>query len=170
MVYFENHSYSVPFMHVGKEIEVRCCAGKVQILAGGKVIREHPRGTRERLIYDPGCYEGDGDDRVVAPPALGRMGSRLQEIVGMPVEERPLDLYAALAGCTMKGRKLTIRIESILEGRSQSIVQEARFHGIVIANRVLLRGGFQKCGIPVFMGDWRISVEKLKECNFCDFS
>ncbi|PXF59912.1 MAG: hypothetical protein C4B58_01800 [Deltaproteobacteria bacterium] len=58
MVYFENHSYPVPFIHVGREVEVRGCAGKVQILADGKVIREHPRGTKERFIYDPSCYEG----------------------------------------------------------------------------------------------------------------
>ena len=97
MVYFENHSYPVPFIHVGREVEVRGCAGRVQILADGKVIREHPRGTRERLIYDPSCYEGDGDARVIAPPPFGRMGSRLQEIMDMAVEERPVDLYAALA-------------------------------------------------------------------------
>jgi hypothetical protein len=96
MVHFENHSYPVPFIYVGREIEVRGCAGKVQILAEGRVIREYPRGTRERLIYDPSCYEGEGDERVVPPPPLGKMGSRLQEIMDMPVEERPLDLYAAL--------------------------------------------------------------------------
>ena len=28
---------------------------------------------------------------------LGRMGRRLQEIAALPVEQRPLDLYAALA-------------------------------------------------------------------------
>lgn len=96
MVHFENHSYPVPFIYVGTEVEVRGCAGKVQILAEGRVIREYPRGTRERLIYDPSCYEGEGDERVVPPPPLGKMGSRLQEIMDMPVEERPLDLYAAL--------------------------------------------------------------------------
>jgi hypothetical protein len=105
MVYFENHSYPVPFIHVGREVEVRGCAGRVQILADGKVIWEHPRGTRERLIYDPSCYEGDGDARVIAPPPFGRMGSRLQEIMDMAVEERPVDLYAVPGrGDAMKGR------------------------------------------------------------------
>ena len=33
----------------------------------------------------------------LAPPPLGRMGRRLQEIAPLPVEARPLDLYAALA-------------------------------------------------------------------------
>ena len=96
MVHFEDHSYPVPFIYVGKEVEVRGCAGKVQILAGGRIIREYPRDTRARIIYEPSCYEGEGDDRVIPPPPLGRMGRRLQEIMDMPVEERPLDLYAAL--------------------------------------------------------------------------
>jgi len=65
-------------------------------LADGRVIKEHPRWTLECLIHDPGWYEGDGDARVFMPPPLGRMGSRLHEIMDMPVEERPVDLYAAL--------------------------------------------------------------------------
>lgn len=40
MVAFEGRSYAVPFEHVGIEVEVRGCAGKVQVLAGGKVVRE----------------------------------------------------------------------------------------------------------------------------------
>ena len=35
---------------------------------------------------------------VEAPVPLGKMGQRLQEILAQPVEQRPLDLYAALAG------------------------------------------------------------------------
>jgi len=34
---------------------------------------------------------------VAAPVPLGKMGQRLQEILQQPVEQRPLDLYAALA-------------------------------------------------------------------------
>ena len=35
---------------------------------------------------------------LVEPPVpLGRMGRRLQQILMQPVEQRPLDLYAALA-------------------------------------------------------------------------
>jgi hypothetical protein len=33
----------------------------------------------------------------MAPVPLGKMGQRLQEIIQQPVEQRPLDLYAALA-------------------------------------------------------------------------
>jgi hypothetical protein len=49
-------------------------------------------------VLDPAHYEGPGDERVAPPVPLGRMGRRLQEIVMQPVEQRPIDLYAALAG------------------------------------------------------------------------
>ena len=48
-------------------------------------------------MLDPSCYEGPSTDTVMAPQPLGRMGQRLQEILQMPVEQRPLDLYGALA-------------------------------------------------------------------------
>ena len=97
LVHFEQRQYSVPFEHAGRAVEIRGCAGKVQILGGDKLLREYPRHSRERLLIDPSCYEGESTDRVHAPPPLGRMGKRLQEICSMPVEQRPLDLYAALA-------------------------------------------------------------------------
>jgi hypothetical protein len=97
MVAFEGRSYAVPFEHVGTEVEVRGCAGKVQVLAGGRIVREYERGTAARVLIDPSCYEGKATDRVIPPAPLGRMSNRLQEILAMPVATRPLDLYAALA-------------------------------------------------------------------------
>jgi transposase len=98
MVSFEGRAYAVPFEHVGTRVEVRGCAGKVQILEGGKIIREYPRHTAERILIDPSCYEGPATERVIPPAPLGRMGRSLQEILEMPVHTRPIDLYAALAG------------------------------------------------------------------------
>ena len=97
MVNFENRSYPVPFAHVGRTVEVRGCAGKVQILSCGRIVREYPRNTEERVLIDTSCYEGKATDRVLPPPPLGKMGRKLQEIWEMPVQMRPLDLYAALA-------------------------------------------------------------------------
>lgn len=97
MVRFEDRSYPVPFAHVGTQVEVRGCAGKVQIFAAGRIIREYPRGTARRILIDPSCYEGEATDRVMPPTPLGKMGRRLQEIYEQPVHQRPLDLYAALA-------------------------------------------------------------------------
>jgi transposase len=96
-VNFENHSYPVPFVHVGQTVEVRGCAGKVQILSCGRIIREYPRHTQELSLTDSTCYEGEPTDRVLPPTPLGKMGRKLQEIWEMPVPMRPLDLYAALA-------------------------------------------------------------------------
>ena len=96
-VRFEGRSYPVPFCYVGTRVEVRGCAGQVQVLAEGRVVREYPRHTQELILVDPSCYEGDPTERVLPPLPLGRMGRRLQEILEMPVERRPLDLYAALA-------------------------------------------------------------------------
>jgi hypothetical protein len=97
MVLFENHSYPVPFVHVGQTVEVRGCASKVQILAEGRVVREYPRHTPELILMDPSCYEGKATERVRPPTPLGRMGRKLQELMALPVQQRPLDLYAALA-------------------------------------------------------------------------
>jgi len=97
MVRFEERSYPVPFAWVGLRVEVRGCVGKVQILAEGQVIREYPRHTDERILIDPSCYEGEPTGRVLPPRPLGKMAKRLQEIYELPVERRPLDLYAALA-------------------------------------------------------------------------
>jgi len=95
---FEGRRYSVPFRFAGQTVEVHGCATTVQIWAEGRVVATHPRGTEERILFDPRHYEGAGTLRVLPPPPLGRMGRRLQEIAAMPVEQRPVDLYAALAG------------------------------------------------------------------------
>lgn len=96
-VRFEDRAYAVPFVHVGQRVEVRGCSETVQILADGRVVREYPRHTPERVLIDPSCYEGEATERVLPPTPLGKMGRHLQEICEMPVHQRPMDLYAALA-------------------------------------------------------------------------
>jgi hypothetical protein len=95
-VHFESRQYSVPFVLVDRVVEVRGCAENVQVLHEGGVVAEHRRGTRERLVLDPRHYEGAGDERVSPPLPLGRMARKLAEIALAPVEQRPLELYAAL--------------------------------------------------------------------------
>jgi transposase len=96
-IHFEGRAYSVPFVLCGLLVEVHGCAELVQVWHDGVVVAQHPRHTAQRLLLEPGHYEGAGDERVVPPVPLGKMGQRLQEILEMPVEQRPLDLYAALA-------------------------------------------------------------------------
>ena len=97
LVAFEGRRYSVPFSWLGRRVEVRGCARRVQVYAGGAIIADHPRHTRERIVIDPAHYEGDATADVLPPIPLGRMGRRLEEIARMVPERRPLDLYAALA-------------------------------------------------------------------------
>lgn len=96
-VNFDSRTYSVPFRLVDRPVEVRGCAEVVQIVYEGRVVAEHRRHTKETLVLDPRHYEGPGDDRVDPPVPLGKMGRKLQEIVLMPVQTRPVNLYAALA-------------------------------------------------------------------------
>lgn len=97
LVSFEGRRYSVPFRLVGKVVEVRGCAGRVQVLAEAKIVADHARHTRELLVIDPLHYEGEATEEVLPPTPLGRMGRRLQEIALLAPERRPMDLYAALA-------------------------------------------------------------------------
>jgi transposase len=97
LVAFEGRQYSVPFAYLGRRVEVRGCARLMQVVADGEVIAAHPRYGRERIVIDPSHYEGENTDSILAPIPLGRMGRRLQEIARMTPEQRPLDLYAALA-------------------------------------------------------------------------
>jgi transposase len=97
MVAFEGRSYSVPFSLVTRRVEVRGCAGRVQILYGAAIVAVHERSTRERIVIDPRHFEGKSTPEVLAPVPLGRMGRRLAEIAAMVPQQRPLDLYAALA-------------------------------------------------------------------------
>jgi hypothetical protein len=94
---FEQRRYSVPFAWIGRRVEIRGAAGRVQILADHQIIATHPRHTPERILIDPAHYEGPSTATVEAPMPLGRMGKKLQSIAAMRPEQRPVNLYAALA-------------------------------------------------------------------------
>ena len=98
-VHFEGRSYVVPFTYIGRDVEVRGCSGRVQVVdpQTTAVLITYPRHTRERIVIDPACYDGPGTAAVLPPKPLGRMARKLQEIASLPVERRPVDLYAALA-------------------------------------------------------------------------
>jgi transposase len=96
-VAFESRRYSVPFELLGQRVEVRGCSRTVQVYARGRIVAQHPRQGRERIVIDPRHYDGESTTGVLAPIPLGRMGRRLAEIAAMTPQTRPLDLYAALA-------------------------------------------------------------------------
>ncbi len=97
MIAFESRQYSVPFRYVGEVVEVRGAHQRVQILHGSEIVAEHERHTDARVVTDRRHYEGDATERVVPPPPLGRMGRVLEAISDTAVEDRPVDLYAAIA-------------------------------------------------------------------------
>lgn len=96
-VSFEGRKYGVPYRFWRRTIEVRGCAEVVQFVADGEVVDEYPRHTDERLLLHSENYNHDERAECPAPLPLGKLGSRIQELIDTPVEERPLDLYAALA-------------------------------------------------------------------------
>jgi transposase len=98
-VRFEGRTYVVPFLYAGRTVEVRGGSGSVQILdpRTAAVLITYPRQTRERILIEPACYDGPGTAAVLPPKPLGRMARKLREIAALPVERRPVDLYAALA-------------------------------------------------------------------------
>lgn len=96
-VAMDGRRYSVPFAHMGRAVTVHGCSQVVQVWAEGRIIAEHPRHGRERIVIDPRHFEGEATADVLPPLPLGRMGRRLQAIADMAPQARPLDLYAALA-------------------------------------------------------------------------
>lgn len=99
LIGFEGRQYGVPFAYALSEVEVRGCAGVVQIVdpAAARIIKTWPRGTAARLLIDQECYDGDPTERVAAPMPLGRVGRRLIELTDHAAPKRSIEIYAALA-------------------------------------------------------------------------
>jgi hypothetical protein len=108
LVSFEGRRYSVPFLWVGREVEVLGTHRHVVIRAAGREVARHLRHTRERLVLEPGHFEGESTDQVLRPTPLGAR-ARLQmaglssagrsALLLLPERERvvrPLAAYAAL--------------------------------------------------------------------------
>jgi hypothetical protein len=96
LVAFEGRRYSVPFQHVGQRVEVRGCAGTVEIYKDCRRIAVHPRRTDRRLLIKEEHFEGPAAARVTPPPPLGKMGAKIMELAAQPVPRRSIDYYVAL--------------------------------------------------------------------------
>lgn len=97
MVAFEARHYSVPFRFVGEQVEVRGVRGFVQILHGARIIAEHARATDCRVVTCSEHFSGEPTPTHCPPMPLGRLGQLLEQIGEQPVDQRPADLYAAIA-------------------------------------------------------------------------
>ena len=96
---FEGRTYAVPFQFIYETVEVRGCSGFLEVVnpKTGEIVQKYPRGTQERLLVDPACYEGEATETVQAPRPLGRMSRKLEEIASSPVQLRSIEMYAMLA-------------------------------------------------------------------------
>ena len=74
VIHFEGRQNNVPFHLADREVDVHGCERMIHVFADGSLLKEWPRGTSERLLIDPGCYEGESTDRVLAPSPPGRLG------------------------------------------------------------------------------------------------
>ncbi len=112
---FEGRSYTVPFVHVGTMVEARGCCDHLQIVdpASGTLLRTYPRGTSQRVLIDPTCYDGPGTDRVLPPQPLGAMARKLESIAA--ILDRLLHASHVL---NIKGRSYRLRdLEASLHAR-----------------------------------------------------
>lgn len=96
---FEGRTYTVPFQYTYRTVEVRGCSGFLQIVdrQDGQLLKRYPRHTEQRLLIDPGCYEGTSTCHVQAPRPRGRMARKLDQMAAQPVQLRSIDIYAQLA-------------------------------------------------------------------------
>jgi transposase len=103
LISFEGRRYSVPFVWVGRHVEVMGTLRHVVIHGDGQEIARHARHTRELLVLDALHYEGESTDRVLRPTPLG-LRARLQlaglsgdahrTLLVLPESvSRPLDWY-----------------------------------------------------------------------------
>jgi transposase len=96
LVSFEGRRYQVPFLYMRRTVDVRGCAGTVEIYSDNKLLRTYPRGTECRLLIDQDCYEGDGDDRVSRPMPLGALSKAIVAPRSWETARRPIDQYARM--------------------------------------------------------------------------
>jgi transposase len=97
LVSFEGRQYEVPFAFMRRSVQVRGCAGTVEIFAAdGQHLASYPRGTDCRLLLDQRHAEGHGDDRVMPPTPLGELAQAIVLERSWEVARRPIDDYLEL--------------------------------------------------------------------------
>ena len=99
LVSFEGRQYQVPFWLMRRTVDVRGCAGHVEILSDNNLVRTYPRGTECRLLVDQSCYEGEPDERVQRPIPLGRVARSIVLERSWEAHKRPIDEYARAIEC-----------------------------------------------------------------------
>jgi len=97
LVSFEGRQYEVPFAFMRRSVQVRGCAGTVEVFSSeGQHLASYPRGTDCRLLLDQRHAEGHGGDRVMPPTPLGELAQAIVLERSWEVARRPIDDYLEL--------------------------------------------------------------------------
>jgi transposase len=97
LVSFEGRQYEVPFAFMRRSVQVRGCAGTVEVFSSeGRHLASYPRGTDCRLLLDQRHAEGPGDGRVMPPTPLGELAQAIVLERSWEVARRPIDDYLEL--------------------------------------------------------------------------
>lgn len=102
LVSFEGRRYTVPFVWVGRTVDVRGTAQHVVVWAEGREVARHARRTAARLVIDDAHFGGESTSEVLAPTPLGRRAQQqlaatvLERFPAPSTVARPMAQYAHL--------------------------------------------------------------------------
>lgn len=99
LVCFEGRQYEAPARYFDRQVLVRGCPGEVRLFSrDGELLRVYPRGTACRILLDRTVDDFGGDDRVIAPTPLGRLGREivLERSWEWEASRRSIDSYHEL--------------------------------------------------------------------------
>ena len=97
LVSFEGRRYSVPFLYMGRKVEVRGYMDEtVRMVLDGEIVALHQRNTASRLLINTAHYEGVSTDQVIAPTPLGKNARKIEELSSEGVQLRAIEYYRAL--------------------------------------------------------------------------
>ena len=139
LVRFDNNKYSVSAHAVGRPVEIRAYAERIEIRQDGRVVGDHPRNFgRDQTVFDPWHYV----PVLARKPGALRNGAPFRDWVLPPGLERVRrKLHGSADGDRQMVRILTTVLSDGLpavEAASQAALREGTHSADVILN-ILLR-------------------------------
>jgi transposase len=135
LVRFDNNKYSVSAHAVGRPVEIRAYAERIEIRQDGRVVGDHPRSFgRDQTVFDPWHYV----PVLARKPGALRNGAPFKDWVLPPGLER---VRRKLAGSADGDRQMVRILTAVLsdglpavEAASQAALREATHSADVILN------------------------------------
>jgi DNA replication protein DnaC len=125
LVSFEGRQYSVPFRFAGERVEVRGCAGKIQVVKDCAVIASHPRAT----AAGPVGFEDPGPGPLTCRAAFDLSLCRLGGGGPMNAPKPKLDIDTTRERLAVLGCSHTA--EHLDQGLSDAVRQEIAPHAFL---------------------------------------